>query len=55
MASLRTFMKKQIRQVISMCPGTKDFPLREDVIVDYYAATMEMLLEKCFFCKGAAE
>ena len=34
-----------------MCPGTKDFPLREDVIVDYYAATMEMLLEKCFFAK----
>lgn len=49
MASLRTFMKKQIRQVISMCPGTKDFPLREDVIVDYYAAG------KMFFCKGAAE
>ena len=51
MASLRTFMKKQIRQVISKCPGTKDFPLREDVMVDYYAATIEMLLEKCFFAK----
>lgn len=51
MASLRTFMKKQIRQVISMCPGTKDFPLHEDVMVDYYAATIEMLLEKCFFAK----
>ena len=51
MASLRTFLKKQIRQVISMCPGTKDFPLREDVMVDYYAATIEMLLEKCFFAK----
>ena len=51
MASLRTFLKKQIRKVISMCPGTKDFPLREDVMVDYYAATIEMLLEKCFFAK----
>ena len=51
MASLRTFMKNQIRQVISMCPGTKDFPVREDVMVDYYAATLEMLLEKCFFTK----
>ena len=48
MASLRTFMKNQIRQVISMCPGTKDFSVREDVMVDYYAATLEMLLEKCF-------
>ena len=51
MASLRAFMKKQIKQVISRCPGTKDFPLREDVIVDYYTATFEMLLEKCFFSK----
>ena len=52
MASLRAFMKKQIRQVISICPGRKDFPLREDVMVDYYAATIEMLLEKCFFAKN---
>ena len=51
MASLRAFMKKQIRQVISRCPGTKDFPVREDVMVDYYAATIELLLEKCFFTK----
>lgn len=51
MASLRVFMKKQIRQIISMCPGTKDFPVREDVMVDYYAAMLEMLLEKCFFTK----
>lgn len=50
-ASLRTFMKKQIGQIISMCPGTKDFPVREDIMVDYYAATIEMLLEKCFFAK----
>lgn len=49
MASLRGFMKKQIRQVISKCPGTKDFPVREDVMVDYYAVIIEMLLEKCFF------
>ena len=33
------------------CPGTRDFPVREDIIVDYYAATLEMLLEKCFFAK----
>lgn len=51
MASLRTFMKKQIGQIISKCPGTRDFPVREDIMVDYYAATLEMLLEKCFFAK----
>ena len=51
MASLRAFMKKQIRQIISMCPGTRDFPVREDVMVDYYAVTLEMLLEKCFLAK----
>ena len=52
MASLRTFMKKQIKYMISICPGTKDFPIREDIIVDYYAITIEMLLEKCFFTKN---
>ena len=51
MASLRAFMKKQIGQIISKCPGTRDFPVREDIMVDYYAATLEMLLEKCFFAK----
>lgn len=51
MVSLRTFMKKQIGQIISKCPGTRDFPVREDVMVDYYAATIEMLLEKCFLAK----
>ncbi len=51
MASLRVFMKKQIRQVMNICPGTKDFPVREDIMVDYYASTIEMLLEKCFFAK----
>ena len=51
MASLRVFMKKQIGQIISKCPGTRDFPVREDIMVDYYAATFEMLLEKCFFAK----
>lgn len=51
MVSLRAFMKKQIGQIISMCPGTKDFPVREEIIVDYYAATIEMLLEKCFLSK----
>ena len=51
MASLHVFMKKQIGKIISTCPGTKDFPVREDVMVDYYAATIEMLLEKCFFAK----
>ena len=51
MAFLRAFMKKQIGQIISKCPGTRDFPVREDIMVDYYAATLEMLLEKCFFAK----
>lgn len=51
MVSLRTFMKKQIGQIISKCPGTRDFPVREEVMVDYYAATIEMLLEKCFLAK----
>ena len=51
MASLRSFMKKQIGQIISKCPGTRDFSVREDIMVDYYAATLEMLLEKCFFAK----
>ena len=51
MASLCAFMKKQIGQVVSRCSGTKDFPLREEVMVDYYAATIEMLLERCFFTK----
>lgn len=55
LASLRAFMKKQIGQIISKCPGTKDFPVREDVMVDYYAATLEMLLEKCFFTKRTAK
>lgn len=49
MLSLRAFLRAQIRQVIRACPGTKDFPLREDVMVDYYTATIGMLLEKCFF------
>ena len=51
MAYLRAFMKKQIGQIISKCPGTRDFPVREDIMVDDYAATLEMLLEKCFFAK----
>ena len=51
MVSLRAFMKKQIRQIISICPGTRDFLVREDIMIDYYAATLEMLLEKCFFAK----
>lgn len=50
-ASLRAFMKKQIGQIISNCPGTRDFPVREGIMIDYYAATIEMLLEKCFFAK----
>ena len=55
MASLRAFMKKQIGQIISMCPGTKDFPVREDVMVDYYAATIEMLLEMLFYKEAAKQ
>ena len=51
MASLRAFMKKQIGQIISKCPGTRDFLVREDIMIDYYAVTIEMLLEKCFLAK----
>ena len=49
MASLRAFMKKQIGQIINKCPGTRDFPVREDIMVDYYAAG------KMLFGKGTAE
>lgn len=51
MSSLRLFMREQIKDIVSRCPYTKDFPLREDVMVDYYAVTVEMLLEKCFLEK----
>lgn len=51
MSSLRLFMREQIRDIVSTCPYTKDFPLREDVMVDYYAVMIEMLLEKCFLEK----
>ena len=46
------FMREQIKDFVSGCPYTKDFPLREDVMVDYYAVTFEMLLEKCFLEKN---
>ena len=46
MSSLRLFMREQIKDIISRCPYTKDFPLREDVMADYYTVTIEMLLEK---------
>ena len=52
MSSLRLFMRGQIKDIVSRCPYTKDFPLREDVMVDYYAVTVEMLLEKCFLEKN---
>ena len=51
MSSLRLFMRRQIKDIVSRCPYTKDFPLREDVMVDYYAVMIEMLLEKCFLEK----
>lgn len=51
MSSLRLFMREQIKDLVSKCPYTKDFPLREDVMIDYYAVTIEMLLEKCFLEK----
>lgn len=51
MSSLRLFMREQIKDIVGRCPYTKDFPLREDVMVDYYAVTIEMLLEKCFLEK----
>lgn len=52
MSSLRLFMRGQIKDIVSRCPYTKDFPLREDVMADYYAVTIEMLLEKCFLEKN---
>ena len=48
MDSTYIFMKKQIRQVINKCPGTKAFHVREDIMIDCYATTNEML-----FCKGS--
>lgn len=51
MSSLRLFMRGQIKDIVSRCPYTKDFPLCEDVMVDYYAVTIEILLEKCFLEK----
>ena len=41
MASLRAFMKKQIGQIISKCPGTRDFPVREDIMVDFLLGSVE--------------
>lgn len=52
MSSLRLFMRGQIKDIVSRCPYTKEFSLREDVMVDYYAVTIEMLLEKCFLEKN---
>ena len=51
MSSLRLFMREQIKDIVSRCPYTNGFPLRKDVMVDYYAVTIEMLLEKCFLEK----
>lgn len=48
MNSLRYFMSENIKEAILQCPKTKDFPLREDVMVEYYALNIEMMLEKCF-------
>ena len=48
MSSLRLFMRERIREIVSRCPDTEKFPLREDVLIDYYAVTIGMLLEKCF-------
>ena len=45
------YEKADRADIISKCPGTRDFPVREDIMVDYYAATFEILLEKCFFAK----
>ena len=45
------FYEKADRSDNKHVSGTKDFPVREDIMVDYYAATIEMLLEKCFFAK----
>lgn len=49
MNSLRHFMRNTIKEVIRQCPESKAFPIREDIMIDYYALIIEMILEKCFF------
>ena len=53
MYSLRKYMKKQIKEIVFACSYTSQYPIRQDIIVDFYAITFEMLLEKCFFIKEA--
>ena len=48
MLSLRHFMQLQIQQIMRTCPDVVKYPLREDVIVDYYTSILAMVLEKCF-------
>lgn len=51
MFSLSKYMKTRIKEIIAVCEYSNHYPIRQDVIVDFYAGTFEMLLEKCFFEK----
>lgn len=52
MNSLRAFLKKQIKEILNTCANTQNCSIRQDVMVDYYTLTIEMLLEKSFLDKN---
>ena len=52
MISLRAFLKKQIKKILNTCANTQNCSIRQDVMVDYYTLTIEMLLEKSFLDKN---
>lgn len=52
MNSLRAFLKKQIKEVLNKCANIRNCSIRQDIMVDYYALTIEMLLEKSFLDKN---
>lgn len=49
MFSLSKYMKARIKEIITACEYSSQYPIRQDVVVDFYAGTFEMLLEKSFF------
>ncbi|MDO4284245.1 MAG: TetR/AcrR family transcriptional regulator [Eubacteriales bacterium] len=49
MFSLSKHMKARIKEMIAACEYSNQYPIRQDIIVDFYAETFEMLLEKSFF------
>lgn len=49
MFSLSKYMKTRIKEIVSVCEYSNHYPIRQDVVVDFYVGTFEMLLEKCFF------